>query len=417
VADPVSAAQLPPRGQGYDRRNIYVGVATEQDASTIGATLGADGLNFGNQRQIVEAAIADFNKRGGAFGRKIVGVFYDVSSTGDPEQEAAQACATWTQDHKVISASLVDAIARPSLYQCLNKAGVAISTGLTKPFVVKDVRRYLPGFSVYDMAAFDRFADPWLDRLQAMGYFSGWNTAAGAPGSAPVKVGILYEADEIERGAWTYLKSRLEKRGLPVPVLRDFVTDDPSTLSGAVLRFQAEGVTHVFLGNHAGLFYPPVAESQHFRARYAVSSMNLLQAFMVGTAPEGQLHGMMGVGWEPSYDVQAAQDGPDNRSQRACLAAMRAYGAQIPTRNARYVAFAVCDGLNLLRLALGRARGLAFTEILSAEAKVIDAIEWAAQYDRTIVPGDPTQTSAFRDIRYDQSCSCTRYSGPVRPIR
>jgi len=417
AAGQVSTAGLPSTGPGYDRHNIYVGVATQQDASTIGATLGADNLNFGNQRHIIEAALADFNKRGGAFGRKIVGVFYDVSSTGDAEREAAQACVTWTQDHKVISASLTDAIARPSMYECLQKAGVAISTGLKRPFMVKDIRRYMPSFNVYDMAVFDRFVDPWLDRLQAMGYFTGWNTAAGAPGTAPVKVGILYEAHEIERGAWTYVKSRLEKRGLPLPVLLDFVIDDPSTLSAAVLRFQAEGVTHVFLGNKAGLFYPPVAESQHFRARYAVSSINMLQSFMVGTAPEGQLHGMMGVGWEPNYDVQAAEDGPDNRAQKACLAVMRAHGAQIPTRNARHVAFSVCDGINLLRIALGRARSLSFPDLLVAQADVIGGLEWAAQYDRTMIPGDPSQTSAFRDLRYDEGCSCTRYSGPVRPIR
>ena len=91
------------------------------------------------------------------------------------------------------------------------------------------------------------------------------------------------------------------------------------------LRFASAHVTHV-------LSLPPIeadqalfmqnAEQQRYRPRYGFTSYSLPLTVQQNpqVVPRAQLVGTLGVGWEPTNDVDAAHDPGQNPGQERCLA-------------------------------------------------------------------------------------------------
>lgn len=390
---------------------VEVGIATQNDASQVGGATGYSSLDFGDQRSLINAILTWINKHGGLAGHPIVPVWYDASTWTDPTQEAQTACSLWTQDHHVIAASLLGRLDIDPMFQCLHKAHVLFDGGFAVPMMRADALRFSPEIIYTGSAVFDRFVPVWVDRLLAQGYFGGWDTAQGKPGTAPTKVGILYQVNPLADRAFAELKSVLESKKIPVPDVVTFTATNPQQISNYVLKFRQEGVTHVFLDNLAGFFYPSQAESQGYRARYAVSTANFIEDFLLsGATPKAQLAGMMGIGWEPGLDVAAAQDPGTNRAQKACLQAEHAAGADVSKRNYQYVAYVACDFFGLLQRAAAVENTAVPSALIRGVHRVVGSVQLASEFGLGDYGSDPSLLSLVRDLSYGAQCSCTKYT-------
>lgn len=398
------------KGPGWDAKNVYVGAAIQSDAAEAGESVGFSGFDFGDQKAITEAAINDTNAKGGLCGRTVVPVFYDVDSLSSANQEAQAACTKWTQDQRVISASLVPNINIPNMYACLSKAKIPIVTVSGSAFLRSGVAPYMPYLLLRNGLSWDRMIGFWLDRLTAMGYFGGWDTATGSPGSAPVKVAILFQEDAIARPAWEALRKAVEQRGFPV--VHFVASSDPTSMSSHVLKFKTDGVTHLFIDRLSGLFYPSQAEGQTYRARYALTSQNFIQPFLANGAAPQQLRGAMGVGWHPHLDVAQAQDPGPTPGFAPCMDIMRRAGIDVSKRNYQFTTTAACDGALLARQAVFDGGGVAPENLISGYQTAASKIPVANVFGLAARPGESGLLSTARDLLYDNACSCMRYNGP-----
>lgn len=396
-------------GPGWDAKNVYVGAAIQSDASEVGGSIGFSAFDFGDQRAIAEAAINWLNDEGGLCGRTVVPVWYDVDSLNDVNQEAQAACTKWTQDQRVISASLVPNLNIPNMYACLAKAGILINTLTGSPSLKSGLEPYMPYLLLKNTVSWDHFADFWLDRLEALGYFKGWNTANGSPGPAPVKVAILFEDDPIATPAWKALRDALERRHITVEAFVSW--GDPAAMSGYVLQFRSQGVTHLFLDRLAGVFYPSQAQSQDYYARYALSSQNFIQPFLANGPAPAQLRGAMGVGWHPHIDVAQAQDPGALPGSARCIELMRNAGVDVSKRNYQFVATASCDGTLLARESVRAGGGFTAEQMIKGVHATAPTLPWANMFGLAGRPGEAGLLSTTRDLLYDVACTCIRYSG------
>jgi hypothetical protein len=401
---------IPKSGPGWDEGHVYVGVVTVTDAPTVGHLLGVNSLDYGDQNSYLKAVFDYVNKNGGLFGRTLVAVPYDASSTTDPNTTAQAACTKFSQDRRVVAS--LSALPSPTFYSCMRAAGVpVIGDGYGFFFRAKDFEKYKGWLYFWGSPSFERLIPLWLDRLRTMGYFSGWNNTAGAPGNLPVKVGLLYGDDGFRAKAFAYLKTLLKSRGINVAA--EFQSSSPSDYSNAVVKFRSAGVTHLFMDSGASLFYPPQAENQHYYARYAVTSNNFIQPFLQETQPKAQLRGMMGVGWIPHQDVDLRHNPGPTAGQAACFKIMREAGASLAKDNYQYVAETVCDSIFLFLEMAHVGGALDPTSLLRSVQAAGSTFPWASQLGRGIVSTDLTLTPVVRGLQYVDSCSCVQYVGPV----
>jgi len=397
-------------GPGWDQQHIYIGIITVTDAPTVGHLLGVESLDYGDQNGFTKDMIDYVNSHGGLFGRSLVTVAYDVSSTTDPNTSGQAACTRFTQDHRVVAA--LGSVATDSFYQCMKNAHVpVINGGYGQWFTATEMARYKGWAYYWGNFSFERLVPVWLERLGALGYFKGWDTAAGAPGIAPVKVGLLHTGDAYHPRAFALLKAQLKQHGYDV--VSEFQASNPNDYSNAVLQFRAAKVTHLFLDSSAALFYPPQAEQQHYYARYAVTSDDYIQPFLQDTAPAAQLRGMMGVGWVPAQDVDLTHKPAPDPGQARCFKIMKDRGADVSKNNYQYTANTVCDTVFLF-LELARAgHGLAPANLVQSLVAAGSNFPWASQMGTGVVPTDLTLAPEVRGLQYVESCSCVQYAGPV----
>ena len=400
-------------GPGWDAKNVYIGEAVATDTAKVGQSVG-NPLDFGDQKAIVGAAWDALNEAGGLCGRTVKPVYYDVNSVNDPNTEAQAACTKWSQDQRVIRASLVPNINLPNMYACMSKAHIPIVAATGEPSLLAGLAPYQPYVFLRNTAPWDVFARFWVDRLVAMGYLKGWNAATGTSGTAPVKVGILTRDDPIANAAWARLKTQLERRHVEVV---DYVkSNDFAHVSNYVVQFRRDGVTHVFLDRLMGLFYGPAATSQNYYPRQALNSLDFIQPFLAkGPAPR-QLRGAMGVGWLPMIDVAQAQDPGPTAGYAQCMQIMHKAGVDVSRRNYQYTATAACDSAELLKRSVLAGGGFSPQQLSAGVDAAANAMPWANEFGAGARSGDPELLSTARDLEYNDSCSCIRYINGNLPI-
>ncbi len=94
-----------------------------------------------------------------------------------------------------------------------------------------------------------------------------------------------------------------------------------SQANNAVLKFRSAGVTHVITvptGGALPFAFMPSAESQGYRPRYAMNSLEI-PAFVDLNVPNAQLKDALAVGWLPTSDVLTPQRPNDNPAERLCF--------------------------------------------------------------------------------------------------
>jgi hypothetical protein len=408
VSTPGAAGSaIPATGPGWDKAKVYVGVATQTVIASVGHTLGSQALDYGDQKAQWQALFAYYNKRGGLFGRQMVPVYYDNDPTKNADQTAAEACARWTQDQRVVAALVTIPGLGDSIMQCLkSKQLPGISTSYT-PHVNADLKPFFPYIAELNAVDFDRLVDPWIAALKANGYFTGWDSTRGVAGVEPVRIGLLHaDTPTIDR-AFALLGKHLTAAGYTVV---DNLTYSGAPDSSQAVKFRSDRVTHVFPDNLGGFLFPQAAESQGYRPRYGVSTQNLTYAFMQETAPKAQLNGLVGAGWQPTSDVDQEHDTGSNPAADSCLKAMHDEGIDTSKRNYKEVLLTNCDAMRLMLSAAGIARSLTGSAIASALSAALSRFQSGLiPFGLTSQSHIPNVVDAFRAIKWDLSCSCVEY--------
>lgn len=400
-------SQGPSSGNGFDAKHIYIGIGVSDDATSFAQSLGLN-ANVGDVRSEAQAVINQINRHGGLAGRQIVPVWFNASTVSynvNPVGTVQSECAAWTQDHHVFAA--VNVIGYPNNgVACLAQShAIAVTSTAAGPVETADLDRFSPYYYAPGTADSAHLVGPLIAELKHENYFEGWNPTTSRPASKPVRIGVLYAADRPDLLLLT--KKALARYGLKVSQSFYLASSAAVTqLAGAVLRFKAEGVTHVLTYGFLSVF-PEVAATQGYFPRYGVSSWDGLRTATSSEA-ERDFVGAMGVGWTPFEDGNASVH---SVAERGCLAVMHGAGLETTDRTTNAVMTSICDQFSLLRDAL--------TGITSPSPAIVDqrldalggSFESAATFGERFAPGRHAGVAAFRPLAFNAQCKCFAYTG------
>lgn len=404
----------PQTGRGFTEDTVRIGYLTWNDVSNAGSAVGY-AVDYGDQERIATAIADDLNARGGIAGRKVEVVFYDyptgeILTNGAASDQAA--CSKFVEDQPVFAVIAVTGPQTEVLPQCLYDNQVTLVANDNIPYPRKYFEQWRGFFISTANPVTERLMPVWMQRSDAVGYFSGWDTAAGRPGPAPVKVGVLRSNSEAGELFRDILDASLKDLGHQVD--SDYALDsvfDTNGMNSAVLQFRSEGITHVIVESLFLLLFPQAAESQRYRPRYTVTTANAPLLIQSAT-PVEQLRGAVGVGYFPSYDVDNSNDPGDPSPYAAhCRDLQRAAGNNPDQRESWNLQAKACDAFALIAEAV-RLGGLQPTGISDGAAR-IQSLPPAGAFAITFGPGRQDGPGAVRDVGYDVECECFVFTGAV----
>lgn len=410
-----TVASIPRTGRGWDATTVYLGVGIETDASQAGHNAGYQSLDFGDMKGMAQAVLDHVNQQGGLYGRRLVPVYYDASTAqalSNPAQVSEQACTKWTQDRPVAAILITTPVlVTDELITCAAKRDTPVLAHSEVTFTEADYRKYQPYLTLTDNISHDRLVNPWVARLSALGYFQGWQTSAGRAGTAPVRVGIVYQSTPAADHGTALLVAALKARHVQVPdVLATSGITDTTSVQSAIVRFRRDGVTHVFLDFAASVTFPTAAEQQAYRPRYAVNSQDEIAAFLEANSPPAQLHGALGVGWMPPSDVDTNQDPRASPGAAACVALMRKAKVALTPRQAYFQAMVTCDQGLLFASAAARGGGFSTSSLRQGILAAAPTFAYATTFGgRTDQSSAPDKVGVVRDLGYVDACGCFRF--------
>jgi hypothetical protein len=400
------AAAVPAKGFGWDAHHVYLGIPYQDTSSTNAAAkgLGLNGLVGVDYRAASRAVLADINKHGGLFGRTVEPVFANFPPL--PNQTGQAQCATWTQDHQVFA--VVDTFyTADALYGCLAKAKVPYGNGIIAPMADPVLKKYAPYAHKLHVTSTTRLEPTLLARLRARGFFQKWDSLRGAPGTAPVKAGLFCRSDdESQRAECAEMSSLLKKQGYDLASTYS-VSGTSDQSSGAVLKFKAAGVTHVFCATTDLLFFMLNASNQSYYPRYAVTSLNA-PFLLTSNAPPKELHGALGVGFSPYNDVSSPP--PPTAAQAHCLAVMKQGGVDVPAApSAQMLAQNICDQISVWVDAARQGGGLDPPHVIAG----LDGLKGVYTPGSIFASGLSStrydEAAAVRDLGWSDGCACFAY--------
>jgi len=400
---------------------IPVGFIVQANGAEVAKSLGADNLQNGNERPMVEALVADANARGGINGRPLKPVYFafDPQTQGDFATIQQQACATFTEDNRVVAVLMGwHAFADHQLEDCLQRRGVVAVNSAGILTGGEQTLSRLPDVVAPPGVALGRQARAYIASIGRQGFFG-----------SGVKVGVIaLDTPEYKVAVERELLPALRRQGVSAqpdlvyyPALQSTadVSRQSAAMSSAVLRFRGNGVSRVvFLqqGINGPYMFMQAAESQGYRPRYALSSTDGPSALAPLASPN-QLRGTVGMGWVPVLDVPADKDTSPAPRRKACLDLLRKKTAEtFTTRTVEYVGLAFCDSLWFFELAAGRASSVDLAGVRTAVAGLGTTYESPLVLRSRFGPGMRDGAAVSRDLRYVDSCSCFAYSGGLHPI-
>lgn len=386
---------------------IKIGYVYSSDQEAVGSSLGLKGVVTGDTGRQYRAIAADINRSGGVLGRKIVLAGYDQSTANElnnPSDEENRACTFFREDQQVFAVLSSGTYLSP----CLAKSGIpSIAAGsIEDPATINAQLKFSGGGMLINV-----LATAFIDRLAAQRYFTGWNTATGAPGPAPVKVGLIYQDIPVFRRYYAMLKQELRRQGITVDPSDEFIYQPTangvaSQSQAAVLRFSSDGVTHVF---GAALFFYKAADNQQYHPRYAIDSL-AVPALTAQNVGPSQLHGALGIGWRPTQDVDEAQDpGPVSPLATRCTKLMKDAGEDVSTRTVVYLSHIACEQMWSVAAAL-RKGGASTVPAMVAGFGSLGRVVPTLSFGERWAPDRRASNTTVADLRYDDACRCFTYT-------
>lgn len=385
---------------------IAIGYPTFDDSGAALSAFGISGASIGDPEAQMAVVVKALNARGGILGRRVVAVPHDFPALGassDPEGTATAACAEWSEK-KVFA--VVNVSPNAAMRSCLAKAGIPLVTSLGISSAASVFGDTLPGVYAPSAMSIDRSVRAVVDRLVARKFFTGWDPATGRPGPQPVKIGMQSFDTPDGQHVVAVTRKALAAHGLTLDEVEAHgteVSDNSSSTSSAVLRFRANGITHVF---DANLVFFQTADSQGYRPRYAIQDTINTPALLAQNVGASQLHGSMGAGYLPAYE---AEDAPDVSPEATrCLTLMREAGQDTAPTIARAYMLHYCDALAFLEKALTSA-GTVSVRGLRDGAAALGSVPSHVTYGTRITAARRDGATRIRDFEYVDACTCFRH--------
>ena len=403
-------------GPGVTATTIALGIPYCNDCATGNASVGAGGENPGDTRRYYQTALDDVNARGGVLGRKLVPVFHSVSVSDNIDSSAQAACSTWTEDHKVLAMFLRGEI----IYRCAAKAGVMVMGGDGSG----------PLFQRYP----NMFA-PATIRLERLGAVTvkamvraGWHKPE--PKWPTGKIGLLtWENSEYKYAMENGYLAALHQAGLKetdvryiaVPQSDKSLADASAAISSAVLAFRQAGIDHVFIADGAAgifkgtgltLLFLNNAKSQGYYPRYGFNTNN---SPGWENLPADQEVGMLAI---DSFDTEAKNDEgiAPNAQRERCFALMKKKSLPVGDTQTQGLAIGACEIAWFTEAVYSRVRSSALPDVIAAGESLGTSFRSVYTFGTKLSRGQHDGASLFRTSRFDEGCSCMKYtSKPFEP--
>lgn len=418
---PSDVATVPPSavatsGPGWDATSVSIGVITQNSEHEQFKQAGAKQNDPGQAELQAKAMADDLNARGGVLGRTVRLRFYDVDwekAQQNPNVVGEAACTYFTQDARVVAVWNVNTQVdqAPAFRDCLAKRKVVLFTAAVRAVTSAELQRLAPYYVHTLMVSWDDLAPVLVRRLQAQGWFGGWDTRLSAPGSAPPKLGILTDSTPQGKHAAQVLTSALAAQGHPGALTFQY-TDAAQGQAASVQFFKGNGVTHVLVTDVELTAFQYFAAPQVYFPRYGLTSYNLpfgnLQAS--GFTPPKANNGAMGVGWGALLDVDAAHEPPASPGAQRCLAVMGKVG-QAPSdgRTTRMLAFSACDTFTLIARGAQLGGGFSADRLYRGALAARSTFSPANGFSPALTAAEPYVQGLVRDLAWDESCGCMEY--------
>jgi hypothetical protein len=416
AAAPGATGPIPTKGRGWDAKTVSIGVVTQNDSAAAFAALGAKGVDPGNTEAQAKAVAADLNAKGGVYGRQVKLVFRDVATVDtatNPDTTGNSVCTFFTQDSPVVAVlSIVTVMDVASFRACLAKARVPLFNATANAIDDQAGRSLAPYFYQSLGVSWDALAPVLVSRLQAQGWFGGWNTTLGKPGTGKAKVGILTDSTEVGIRVSKTVRNAFVRAGYPDTVTFQYAK--ASNLSPAVNYFKGNGVTHLVVTDIQLTAFQGSAGQQQYHPRYGITTYNDPYSNLETSdfSPAGANVGAMGVGWAPNFDVGPANDPAPSVGAKSCLAVMSKGGQTFSgKRLAQAFASSICDGMYLTVKGAVAGHGLDGAAIGNGVALLGSTYSPANGFQAALTPSKRFVSGLARDVSYVEGCSCFRY-GP-----
>lgn len=388
--------------EGITDKTIKVGVPTIENGAAITGLLGAADLQIGDPQTEASALINDLNARGGILGRKIDPVYAPVDYA-NPNLEAAYlaSCNKMTDDGHVF-AVLTVLNPPPSFVACVAQKGVLLINASLAPGDDKLIARSAPWYYAPTLVSLTRIPAPLIDTALRDG-----NLKRGD------KVGMFaIDIPQFTDTVEEVIKPLLKARGVTLAAYERVSSE--ASIQNAVLRFRQAGVTHVIFEQASAipvLLFMRQAESQTFRPKYLLTSLDDPGYLLEGNVADEQLQGISGIGWGPVFDVKPAHY-PTTDLERRCLSVV-AKGGEVAKDRSTFLALTpVCDMV------------WAFEAIVREAGQQLSTVSFRDAYTRLGTRYKPVSTfvtdwskrvdgsAVFRTLAYVPSCKCIQYTGP-----
>lgn len=406
-------SSVPAKGPGWDEENVYLGVITQKDAKEVFARFGG-GVDPGDTEAQARAVAADLNAKGGILGRKVVLVFRDqptLETATDPNSAGAAACTSFSQDERVLAVvNVVTVLDYPPFRACLAKAGIPLFSASVKSADDTAGRSLAPHFYQSVAVSWDALAPVLVTRLQAQGWFGGWNARTGTSGTGRAKVGVLVDGTDVGTRVGKTLQRVFAAAGYRDTLVYQYVNASDGQ-GASVNYFNGNGVTHVVVTDVELLAFQSSANGQGYRPRYGITTYNAPHNNLESSlSPAGANNGAVGVGWAPALDVAGAQDPGDTPGGKACRATM-AKGGQTFTgkRLAESLAGAICDAFRLISAGASAGGGFTPAQVAAGIAEVGPSFPTAVGFRTGVAKGKAFVPGRVRDIAWDTGCGCVVY--------
>ena len=399
-----SGASAPAVSSG--KAAVRIGVITQPQLEEAAKTFGLDGVTTGDTKKQVEAVVRWISANGGLAGRRIE-VLEHATDLSDGSNDAIQnkACVAMSQDLKVQYVVTVLGGLR-TLTSCLAKHGIGVLADNAN--VNDEFRAQFAGtLASPSEAAPGRQLRLLVDNLVERG----WLTPTS-------KIGLFARDNPDGRSAVEkHLKPALRKHGLE-EVITEYVDDTKgdggsNQSNSAVLRFRSAGVDRFIPAFYSPLYFMLGAERQGYRPYYSLSSNDAPGALLEGLAPQNQLEGSAGMGWQPYLDIgKGKRPAAISPRETLCFELMAKAGQQASSPLVKGFQAQVCDLLFYLKDLSAKRPDMPADLFTSGRVALGSTYVSPATY-RVDVSKRSDGMAGFRPLAYLEDCECFQYVGPV----
>lgn len=408
-----AGGQVPPQTPGL-KGEIVAAYVNVTGFDQLADSFVIDVASTGDARAMAKAMADHVNSQGGVAGRKLIPKVHDYNAQQASEVNDNNLCQTITTTDKAFMAVLsgqIHASAR-SCYKA--KKTLALEGGAygwSKDFYdAHDPYYWSASYSHYDP-----LLRALLKRIKESGWLKG-QTKAGI---------ILWDDEAYHSLADKVLAPGLKALGVEVvkaSVSNSDIGSIESGLHAAAQTMVANQVTHLTFVGSAPLQPFFVQQNTHYEQfKYALTTYDVPR--YMDSEFKRNMAGAIGVGIAPVDDVFDAQyPFPQPGMEATCVEIYKRAGIEIP---GRYVdgefnskqAISYCETTLMLKQVADKVGANLTREAWAAEAKKLGSSFQAGMTFRTSYrPGKTAGADLYRDITFDATCTCMRYTSGTKAL-